>query len=193
MRPLLTRKRIIIVAGIVLAFGVLSCGGYAVWLTQPPAMPETVEDVESLMVNERYLRMSNAEKRPYQERMNEMWGKLNDEDKKRLKKFLKDNADARQAAGTQFMRDMYTNMILNQSESARNIMLDSFNSKMNSPEAVDKRQEHLAKRDTPEGREREREGKKKMFDWLDKGDPQTTGYMSEVWKLMRNRREELKK
>jgi len=63
---MLTRKRIMMIAVIVLALGAGSWGGYAVYqAVSPPPMPETVEDVEKLLSDDRYQSMSNAEQRPY--------------------------------------------------------------------------------------------------------------------------------
>lgn len=174
----------------VIALTVLTFGGYQAWLRTPPAMPETADDVESLLNSPRYARLSNVEKRPYQERMNEMWGSLSKEDRKWLGEQLEDNPDARQEAFEQGIRTFYTTMIVQQDEAARNAFLDMMIDQMESSQAREKRQEGLASRDTPEGKERQAEGMRKMMDWLDKGDPQAMGYGSEFFKMLQNRRKE---
>lgn len=173
-----------------LAITALAFGGYQAWLRTPPAMPETADDVEALFENPRYKRLSKVEKRPYQERMNEMWGSLSKEDRKRLGKRLKDNPDARRQAFEQGMRAMYKTMFLQQDEAQRNAMLDVIINQMESAEGKRRRQADLAARDTPEGKEREAEAQRRMFEWLDKGDPQTMGYGSEFFKKLQERREE---
>lgn len=174
----------------VLAVSALVFGGYQAWLRTAPPMPETVDDVEGLLNSARYARLSNAEKRPYQERMNEMWGSLSKEDRKQLGERLEDNPEARQEAFEQGMRTMYKTMIIQQDVAARNAMLDMFINQMESAEGQRRRQEDIARRDTEEGREREAEGMRRMYDWMDKGDPQTMGYGSEFFKLLQDRREE---
>ena len=174
----------------ILAAAALVGGGYFALLQTSPPMPETVEDVESLLNSARYARLSNAEKRPYQERMNEMWGSLSKEDRKRLGEQLKDNADAQQEAMEQGLRTMYTTMIVNQNEAARNAMLDMMINQMESAEGKDRRQGGQAAGDTPEGRERQAESQRRMLNWMDQGDPQTMGYGSEFFKLLQNRRKE---
>lgn len=174
----------------VLAIAALAFGGYQAWLRTAPPMPETADDVDRLLSSPRYTRLSNAEKRPYQERMNEMWGGLSKEDRKWLGEQLEDNPEARQDAFEQGMRTMYKTMIVQQDEAARNVMLDMIINQMESAEGKKRRQEDLAARDTPEGQEREAEQRQRMFDWLDKGDPQTMGYGSEFFKLLQERRQE---
>lgn len=174
----------------IIAVAALAGGGYFAWLQSSPPMPETVEDVESLLNSARYARLSKAEKRPYQERMNEMWGKLSKEDRKRLGEQLKDNTDARQEAMEQGIRTMYTTMIVNQDEAARNMMLDMIINQMESAKGKERRQKDMASRDTPEGREREAESQRFMLKWMDEGDPQAMGYGSEFFKLIHNRRKE---
>lgn len=173
-----------------LAVAALVFGGYQAWLRTAPPMPETVDDVEGLLNSARYARLSNAEKRPYQERMNEMWGSLSREDRKQLGERLEDNPEARQEAFEQGMRTMYKTMVIQQDEAARNVMLDMIINQMESAEGRQRRQDDLASRDTPEGQEREAEARQRMFDWLDKGDPQTMGYGSEFFKLLQDRRKQ---
>ena len=173
-----------------LALAALVFGGYQAWLRTPPAMPETVDDVEALLNSPRYARLSNTGKRPYQERMNEMWGSLSKEDRKWLGEQLEDNPDARQEAMEQGIRTMYRTMIIQQDEAARNAMLDMIINQMESAEGRNRRQEDQARRDTPEGKEQEEQGRRRMLDWLDKGDPQAMGYGSEFFKMLQNRRKE---
>lgn len=173
-----------------LAIMAIALGGYQAWLRTPPAMPETVDDVERLFDSARYARLSNSDKRPYQEHMNEMWGSLSKEDRKRLGETLIDNPDARQEAMEQGIRTFYKTMIYQQDEFARNAFLDMMIDRMESDEGKQDRKEQQASRHTPEGKEREAEHMRKMYDWLDKGDPQTMGYGSDFFKLLQQRREE---
>ena len=183
-------KKILIACLPVLALVALAFGGYAFWLRTPPAMPETVEDVENLLTNKRYLRLSNADRRPYQEHMNEMWGDFSKEDRRRLAQSLRDNPEAGQDAMQQQMRNMFKVMVLNNNEAGRNAMFDLAINQMETADSKRRHQEEMAKRDTPEGREREEKARRWMMDWLDEGDPQTMGYGSEFFKLMNNRRKE---
>ncbi|MEM6505689.1 MAG: hypothetical protein AAF711_09495 [Planctomycetota bacterium] len=173
----------------ILAITALVIGGYQAWLRTPPPIPETVEDVEGLIESPRYTRLTKAQKRPYQERMNEMGGGLSEEDRKRLWAALKENPDAKMRAGEFKMRDQFK-AFAEMDVDARNAMLDMFINMMETPAAKQKMQEEMAKRNTPEGKEKEKENKKNMYDWLDKGDPQTMGYGSEFFKMMQQRRED---
>lgn len=174
----------------ILAAATLIGGGYFAWLQTSPPMPETAEDVESLLNSARYARLSNVEKRPYQERMNEMWGSLSKDDRKRLGEQLKDNTGAQQDAMEQGIRTMYKTMILYQDETNRNAMLDMIINRMESEEGQQRRQRDVASQDTPEGQERKAEMEQWMNNWMDSGDPQAMGYGSEFFKLLQNRRKE---
>jgi len=186
----MSRKKLKLIVLPVVALAALAFGGYQAWLRTPPPMPETVDDVERLLDSERYARLSNTEKRPYQERMNEMWGGLDKDDRKRLGERLKDNPQARQEAFEQGLRTLYKTMIVQQDQAARNAILDMIINRMESAEGRQRRREGQAARNTPEGREREQEARRKMFEWMDKGDLQTMGYGSEFFKLMQDRRKE---
>jgi hypothetical protein len=173
-----------------LAVSALLVGGYQAWLRTAPAMPESVDDVETLLESPRYIRLSNSQKRPYQERMNEMWGSLSKEDRKRLGEQLKDNTDAQQEAFEQGIRTFYKTMIVQQDPAARTAFLDMMIDQMESAEGRRRRQEEQSSRNTPEGKEREAEHMRRMYDWLDTGDPQTMGYGSDFFKLLQKRRAE---
>ena len=184
------KKLMLVVACPVLAVAALALGGYQAWRMTPPPMPETVDDVEVLFASERYQRLSKAERRPYLEHINEMWGKLEKEDRKRLGSFFHENPETRQEAMEQGLRTMYRTMVLNQDEAARNAMLDMIIAQMDSAEGRRRQQEDQARRNTPEGQKQEEEGRRRMLQWLDQGDPQAMGYGSEFFKLLQERRKE---
>lgn len=176
----------------IVALAVLVIGGYQAWLRVPPAMPEDVDDLKALMASPRYQRLSGADKRPYQERINEMFGQLSREDRKQYQQFIREHSDARleeQKRHEKMMRDTYNNMILNQSEAGRDVMLDMAINGMESAENRQRRAEMADRSNrTPEQIEQENEGIKRMWEWLDEGDPQTMGYGSEMFKLLQERR-----
>lgn len=174
----------------VFSISAIGAGGYFAYLRVPPPMPETADDVESLLSSARYTRLSNAEKRPYQERMNEMWGGLSSDDRQGLRESLQDNPDARQQAFEQGIRTFYKTMIYEQNDVSRNALLDLAIDQMESAEGQRQRQERRAQRGTPEGQARQSEGLQNLYDWLDKGDPQTMGFGSDLFKLLQDRREE---
>ncbi|MEM1354585.1 MAG: hypothetical protein AAGH88_06850 [Planctomycetota bacterium] len=176
----------------IVAFVTLVVGGYQAWLRVAPPMPESVSDVEALLDNPRYQRLSDAEKRPYQERINEMWGGLSQEDQDRLRAYLDKNPDAQQEAADarqQMMRTMYVTRIIKQDEAGRDQSMDGFITMMDQNRQGQQRQGPDGEK-TPEQQERESEGRRRMWEMLDKGDPQNLGYMSEFFKLMQQRREE---
>jgi hypothetical protein len=183
-------KHVKIILLSVVSISAIAVGGYFAYLRIPPPMPETADDVEWLLSSARYTRLSDVEKRPYQERMNEMWGGLSDADRKYLRESLEDNPDARQEAFEQGIRTFYRTMIYEQDKTARNAFLDMMIDQMESGEGRRQEQQRRADLDTPEGQERRAEGMRRMYDWLDKGDPQTMGYGSDLFKLMQERREE---
>ncbi|MEM9021986.1 MAG: hypothetical protein AAGC44_15630 [Planctomycetota bacterium] len=178
----------------IVAFVTLVVGGYQAWLRVPPPIPENIDEVEALFDNPRYQRLSDVDKRPYQERINEMWGALNREDKNRLGEFFKNNDDVRQEAQALFLRgaaNIYKGMYLSQNEEVRRATLDNIidrgqqnRSNNESPS------EYAAREKTVEEQEREREFMKQLFEVLDTGDAQNIGYISEMAKMMQKRREE---
>lgn len=187
-----TKKKRIAGLLVVVAFAALAIGSWQAWLRVPPAMPGDVDQVEALFDSPRYQRLSTAEKRPYQERVNEMWGQLSKEERDRLRGFLDANPDAQQEAQDamqQMMRTMYVTQIIKQDEAARDVAMDGFiamgEAQRGSREAQDPNREKTA-----EELEREAEGRRRMWEMLDKGDPQNIGYMSEFFKRMQQRRAE---
>ena len=188
MSSKLSMKKKLVVLMPVLAVAALGFGGYQAWLQLPPAMPESADEIERLLSDERFQSMSNAEKRPYHEHINEMWGSLSKEDQRRLSRFFRRSPDTQQEAMLGFVRNFHT--VLSQDEDARNAMLDMVINRMESEAGQQKRAEDEAKRQTPEGQAMEEEFKRNFYNWLDTGDPQTIGYGSEIMKLFQERREE---
>lgn len=180
-----------IMAGVlgVLAIGALVFGGWQAWLRVPPSMPEDVGQVEALLNDPRYLRLAAADKRRYQERINEMWGSLDDDGKQRLGKLIRSSPDS-QDEGIQQMRLMYKTMVIDQSEAGRNVTMDMMINAMEANGGRERMQQGADRERTPEEQEREAEGRKKMWEFLDSGDPQGLGYGSEFFKLMQQRRVE---
>lgn len=186
------KKKLLLTIGCpLLAVVALGLGGYFAWVMTPPAMPQTVDDVESLFASRRYQRLSKAEQVPYLEHVNEMWSEMKDEaDRRRLRAFFKDNPDTRQDAVEQGIRTMYRTMVLDQDEAGRNMMLDVIINKRESDEGKRRQRDDQARMNTPEGQERKQEGIRRMMQWLDQGDPQALGYGSEFVKMLQNRRQE---
>ena len=186
----MNKKKLFVIGLPILAICVLALGGYQAWRMTPPAMPETVEDVEALFASGRYQRLSNAEQRPYLEHVNEMWGKLEtDEERKRLGRLFQENPETGQDAMEQGIRTFHV-MLRNLDKPARDAMLDMWINRSESSEGRQQRQEQQAQRNTPEGKEKEEEGRRWMMQWMDEGDPQAMGYGSEFFKMIRERREE---
>jgi uncharacterized membrane protein len=186
------RKKVIAVVLAVCALAILGIGGWQAWVRVPPEMPETVDQVEALFDSPRYQRLSDAEKRPYQERVNEMWGQLSKDERDRLRSFLDTNPDARQEAQDsmqQAMRTMYKTQIIGQDKAARDAAMDGFIA-MGEAQRGNRGAQDPNREKTAEELEREAEGRRRMWEMLDKGDPQNIGYMSEFMKLMQERREE---
>lgn len=181
-------KRLLVILLPAFALASLGVGGYLAWLGTPPAMPETVEEIEALLLSDRYQRLTNAEKRPYQEHINEMWGRLSKADQERLMKYVRANPETQEEAMQGFVRTFYG--ALSQDEAVRNAMIDMVINQMESPQGRRHRAEQEARRSTPEGQEHEEEAKRKFFGWLDKGDPQTMGYGSEIMKFFQERRKQ---
>ena len=183
-----TKKKLVVVLLPVLAVAALGFGGYQAWLQLPPAMPESADDIERLLSDERFLSMSNAEKRAYHEHINEMWGSLSKEDQRRLGKFFSRNPETQQEAMLGFVRTFET--VLTQDEETRNATIDLVINFMESEAGKQQRAKNEAMRLTPEGQTMEEEAKRNFYNWLDTGDPQTIGYGSEIMKLFQERREE---
>lgn len=90
----------------------------------------------------------------------------------------------------QMMRTMYVTQIIRNDPAARDAAMDGFIAMSEANGGRQRMQEEASREKTPEEQEREAEGRKRMWEMLDKGDPQNIGYMSEFFKLMQERRQE---
>lgn len=84
---------LVLVAGLAVAY----------WPTSPPPMPDSMDDVKTLLASNKYERLSKAQKEPYQERAREIMSTANGEQKRDL---MKDES-TRDAT-----REMFKQMIL---------------------------------------------------------------------------------
>ncbi len=177
------KKKVLAAVLALVAVLVLLLGGWFAWRQTSPPLPEDLADIEDLLDDGRYQRMSNAEQRPYQERINELWGGMSPEDRERLGELIQDNPDAQQAAMdamVQGMRDMYANAVRSGNMGPLNAMADQMGNRMAEGGG-----------DRPEMTEEElEEARDRMNNFLDSGDPQAMGFMSEMFKGMMERRRE---
>lgn len=175
------KKRLIAAVLALVAVLVLLLGGWFAWKQTSPPLPEDLADIEDLLDDSRYQGMSNAEQRPYQERINELWGGMSPEDRQRLGELIQDNPDAQQEAMNamvQGMRDMYANAVRSGDMGPLNAMADQIGNSMAEGGG-----------DRPEMTEEElAEAREGMNRFLDTGDPQAMGFMSEMFKGMMQRR-----
>ena len=75
----------------------------------------------------RYQNMSREERRVYQEHMNEMFGSLNDDERRRLGELMRDSDEAMREAmdmGMQMMRNFHRPLADAETEQQRDQMLD---------------------------------------------------------------------
>ncbi|MFI4859303.1 MAG: hypothetical protein ACIAXF_01340 [Phycisphaerales bacterium JB063] len=165
----------------IVAVVVLVLGGWFAWSMTSPPMPENIEDIEALFADSRYQGMTDAEQQPYLERVNEMWGGMSNEDRRRLAELLRSNPDTQEEARNAMvrgMRDMYTNSVRSGNTALIDQMADQMGNRMAQEmgNGIDVSEEQME------------QGREQMNQFLDSGDPQALGFMSEVMKGMMERR-----
>jgi len=191
VEPTPMRKKILAAVLAVLAVIALCWGGYNAWLGfSKPAMPQTADDIEDLLSDGRYQAMSNAERRPYLDHINDLWGDLDEDGRRRLGERMRDEGTNGTDAMMNGMREMYTNMYLNQTEAARDVMLDMAINAMESEGGRDRMEDEMTRERTPEEEEEQNERMSQMYEMLDSGDAQAMGYGVEFFKMLQERRRE---
>jgi len=195
---------------VVLAIAALVWGGYRAWLAfSVPAMPQTVEEVEGLLDDPRYQNMSAQQRRPYIEHVNEMLGSLGSDDRSRLRESFqgRDDDTVRQAQMDMFftlMRGAHTTIANAQTPEQQDQVIDGIIAYADAEQARAERQRESGEeglRPSREGWDEEggdgdggqngrAGGERMMADFLDSGDPQVMGIMSEMFKLIEERRAE---
>ncbi|XAL99270.1 hypothetical protein OT109_17025 [Phycisphaeraceae bacterium D3-23] len=192
VKPIETRKKVLAGVMVLLAVAALAWGGYKFWLAfSDPAMPQTVDDVEDLMNDPRYAAMSRDEREPYQEHMNEMFGGLSEADRQRLGELVMSNDTAMREMidqGMDFMRGIHRPLADAETEQQRDAILDGMIAMMAGMEARNNGQARPSGDEMSEEQQSQMERGMNMA--MDSGDPQGIGYMSELFKLLNNRRQE---
>lgn len=203
VKPTPVGKKVLAVVLAVLAVAALGWGGYKAWLSfSVPAMPQTVEDVEQLLDDPRYQNMSAQDRRPYVEHVNEMLGALSSDDRRRLRESFRgrDDETARQAQmdmGVQMLRTFHGTIAAAETPQQQDQVLDGMIAMMDSQQGRPGGGEGGARPssdngesyDEPSAEERQ-QGERMMANFLDSGDPQAIGYVSELFKLIEERRQE---
>lgn len=191
VQPASKKKKALAAVLALLAVAALSWGGYKAWLAfSVPAMPQTVEDIEDLLDDARYQNMSSHERRPYVEHMNEMFGSLDEDGRRRLREsFRESEIDARDRMdmGIQMMRTFHGTLANAPTPEARDQAIDGMIAMMDSQRGGADEGARPSREASDEDRE---QGERMMADFLDSGDPQAIGYMSELFKLIEQRRAE---
>ncbi|MEM9416053.1 MAG: hypothetical protein AAGA29_11345 [Planctomycetota bacterium] len=187
-----TKKKVLAGVLMLLAVLALAWGGYKFWLAfSDPAMPQTVDDVEALMNDPRYAAMSPGEREPYQEHMNEMFGDLSASDRQRLGELVMTNDTAMREMidrGADFFRGIHRPLADAENEQQRDAILDGMIAMMAGMEARNNGQARPSVDDMSE--EQQSQMERGINIAMDAGDPQGIGYMSELFKLVNNRRQE---
>ena len=86
------RKRLTAVA--VAAVVVIAAGAGLGWYLTPPPVPTTFAEAEALVASARFQRLSDAQKQPYLDRINEQFGSL---DRDTRRQMMAENEELRQA------------------------------------------------------------------------------------------------
>ena len=179
----------------VLAVAALAWGGYQAWLSfSVPAMPQTVEEVEGLLDDPRYQNMSAQERRPYVEHVNEMLGSLDGDQRRRLRQSFhgRDDETARQAQrhmGVQMLRTFHGTIAAAQTPQQQDQVIDGMIAMMDSQQGGRPGGGGEGGGGEPSAEDRQ-QGERMMANFLDSGDPQAIGYVSELFKLIEERRQE---
>ena len=193
----------------VVAAAAVTYGVYYVWLTTPPAMPETLEQAVEVVNSPRFAQLSPQRKEAYQTRMMELFREADDTEREAVRDRVRDEPELRRG-----MRDTMREVMFNRvqafataSPSERKKMLD---------EDIDRMQQMRRNRPPrPEGGERRGGGggprgdrsddgsaenrqrdpdrpsrRERMQDRIEHGDPQRQALMMEYWRALRERMEE---
>lgn len=98
-----------VLALVVCAAVVLTAGlAYTYWPTGQPAMPETMEDVPTLLESRAYANLSPAQRRPYVERVSEL---MRSSDREQRRAVMQNSEQSRDA-----MRDLFKQMMLDRAK-----------------------------------------------------------------------------
>ncbi len=178
---------------ITLAVVALFSGGVYAWYIMPPAMPTTVEEATALLKSDRFQRLSAHEKRDYHDRIAELFGPLDRDQRRQL---MRDN-DLRDAG-----RDMFRDMMLKRAQTfaiaspaERDAMIaedmarfDGMRGQRPQGERPQRPEGERPERSEEERAERQRERNEQMEDWVNNGNGQDWALIREYWQNIRDRR-----
>jgi len=172
---------------ITVAVAALLGGGLYAWYLMPPPMPTTVEEATALLKSDRFQRLGAHEKRDYHDRIAELFGPL-DRDQRRQLMRDHDLRDAR--------RDMFRQMMVQRArafaladEAKREAMIAEDRARF---EAMRERRPRPEQGERPERSEeqraeRGRERRDRIEDWVNNGNGQDWALIREYWQHIRQR------
>jgi hypothetical protein len=89
------RKHVLTAVLVVVSFSVLAGGGYWVWLTTPPELPDSLEQATGVIGSARFERMSQDRKQAYADRVRELMHNATDEQRRAFRDQMRDNDSLR--------------------------------------------------------------------------------------------------
>jgi len=172
----------------------LTGGGYYTWLRTAPPLPSTAEQALETLQSDRFKRLPESRRQAYYDRSAELWKSLDSDAQRDLRAAMQDNTAAREA-----VRDMMANMML---ENARKFATATEEQRQGQLDAVIAMQELAAKRwqqreekpvetgDAERRQKRMENGKQRIQQWIETGNPQRQAWMGEFLKALHARRQE---
>jgi len=163
-------------------------GGLYAWYLMPPAMPTTVEEATALLKSDRFQRLGAHEKRDYHDRIAELFGPLDRDQRRQL---MRDN-DLRDAR-----RDMFRQMMVQRArafaladEAKREAMIAEDLARfeaMRGQRPKRPEQGERPERSEEQRAERGRERRDRIEDWVNNGNGQDWALIREYWQHIRQR------
>jgi len=163
-------------------------GGLYAWYLVPPPMPTTVEEATALLKSDRFQRLSDHEKRDYHDRIAELFGPLDRDQRRQL---MRDN-DLRDAR-----RDMFRRMMVQRArafaladEAKREAMIAEDLARfeaMRGQRPKRPEQGERPERSEEQRAERGRERRDRIEDWVNNGNGQDWALIREYWQHIRQR------
>jgi len=181
----------------------VSYGIYYVWLTTPPAMPETLTDAVEVANSPRYRQLSPQRKEAYQSRIMELFREADDTEREALREKMRDQPELRRGT-REVMREQMMDRVRQFAAAERADRKKILDEDIDRMQAMFRNRPDRGDRDgggPPRGERNADDGERRQrpdrSNWRDRiqnrieqGDPQRQALMMEYWQALRDRMEE---
>lgn len=202
----MTNSRNILTACLAVTFGgtVLAAGTYLWWRATPPPIPTTLDESVETLASSRYLRLTEDQKQPYLEQMHRLSESLSMEQRREIWQKAGEDPEKqkamREAGGDMMM--LRAKEFATADEAKRIQILDQTIVMMEMGQRMrpggsgadrgNRDDSQLSEEDRTKQREqRMAERRRSMQQRIERGNPQRQAYVSEFFKALQKRRDEL--